>query len=95
MQQIVDVPDNLTWDDFTARQAARETGGEDGSIPSPPRKKESSLSAVLLEAIHLAGARRGRTSRAERIREQTLLEVLSETMRRRPWRTPRSAGQKG
>ena len=89
----IDVPDHLTWDDFTARQAARETGGEDGSIPPPPRKrpeaKESSLSAVLLEAIHLAGARRGRISRAERIREQTLLEVLSETMRRRPWRESR------
>jgi hypothetical protein len=36
-----------------------------------------------MEAIHLAGARRGRIPRAERIREQTLLEVLSETLRRR------------
>jgi hypothetical protein len=33
--------------------------------------------------FHLAGARRGRLSRAERIREQTLLQVLSETMRRK------------
>jgi hypothetical protein len=78
-------PDNLTWDEFTARKAARETG-EDESIPLPPRKRpesrESSLSAVLLQAIHLAGARRSRLSRAERIREQTLLEVLTEAMRR-------------
>jgi hypothetical protein len=38
------------------------------------------LSALLMQAIHLAGARRG-LSRAERIREATLLEVLSTTMR--------------
>jgi hypothetical protein len=76
---------NLTWDEFTARKAARETG-EDESIPLPPCKrpegKEPSLSALLLEAIHAAGIRRGRISRAERIREQTLFEVLGETMRR-------------
>jgi hypothetical protein len=45
--------------------------------------KEYSLSALLMQAIHVAGARRCRLSRAERIREQTLLEVLSETLRRR------------
>jgi hypothetical protein len=80
-------PNNLNWDEFSARKAARETGEDLAEpIPPPSRKrpeaKESSLSAVLLEAIHLAGARRGRISRADRIREQTLLEVLSETMRR-------------
>jgi hypothetical protein len=37
---------------------------------------------VLLEAIHLAATRHGRLSRAERIREMTLLEVLSQAMRR-------------
>jgi hypothetical protein len=74
-----------TWDEFTARQAARKTGEDLESIqPSRERREanESSLSAVLMQAIHLAGARRGRISRAERIREQTLLEVLSEAMRR-------------
>jgi len=74
-----------TWDEFTARQAVRETGEDLESIqPSRQRRetKESSLSAVLIEAIHVAGTRRGRIARAERIREQTLLEVLSETMRR-------------
>jgi hypothetical protein len=80
-------PDHMTtWDEFTARKAARETGEDLAeSIPPPPRReaRESSLSALLLQAIHLAGARRGRISRAERIREQTLLEVLRETMRRR------------
>jgi hypothetical protein len=35
-----------------------------------------------MQAIHLVGARRGRLSRAERIRERTLLEVLTEAMRR-------------
>jgi hypothetical protein len=72
-----------TWDEFTARQT-RETGAAE-SIQPPPRReaKESSLSAVLMQAIHVAGARRGRISRAARIRELTLLEVLSETMRRR------------
>jgi hypothetical protein len=78
-------PNHATnWDEFSARQA-RETGEDLESIqPSRPRReaKESSLSSVLLEAIHLAGARRGRLSRAERVRQQTLLEVLTETMRR-------------
>jgi hypothetical protein len=79
-------PENLTWDEFTARQVARESG-EDlaGPIQPPPRQrpdKESSLSALLMQAIH-AAARCGRISRAERIRQQTLLEVLSEAMRRR------------
>jgi hypothetical protein len=78
-------PDNLTFDEFPARKTALKTG-EDESIQSSARKRpearESSLSTLLLEAIHAAGARRGRISRAERIREQTLLEVLSETMRR-------------
>jgi hypothetical protein len=80
-------PDHLTWDDFTARQAAREAGEDVASIqPSrqrQPEAKQASLSAVLMEAIHLAGARRGRIPRAERIREETLLAVLTETLRRR------------
>jgi hypothetical protein len=76
-----------TWDEFTARKAARETAEDLAeSIQPPPRKRpearESSLSTLLLEAIHLAGARRGRISRAERIREMTLLEVLTEAMRK-------------
>jgi hypothetical protein len=81
-------PDHITtWDQFTARKAAWETGEDLAeSIQPPPHKRpetrEASLSAVLLDSIRLAGARRGRLSRAERIREQTLLEVLSETMRR-------------
>ena len=80
-------PDNLTtWDEFTARRAGEDLADPRTEIQPPPPKrpeaKESSLSAVLMQAIHVAGARRGRLSRAERIREQTLLEVLSETMRR-------------
>jgi hypothetical protein len=83
------VPPNhaTTWDDFTARRTGEEVADPRTGIQQPPPKrpeaKESSLSAALMQAIHLAGARRGRISRAERIREQTLLEVLSEAMRRR------------
>jgi hypothetical protein len=74
-------PDHAaTWDEFSLRQAARETG-EEPALPPKPKRQES-LSSVLLEAIHLAGARHGRLSRAERIREMTLLEVLSQAMRR-------------
>jgi hypothetical protein len=82
------VPPNnpITWDEFTTRQAGEDLADPRTEIQPPPRKrpeaKESSLSAALMQAIHLAGTRRGRISRAERIREQTLLEVLSETMRR-------------
>ena len=75
-----------TWDEFAARRAGEDLADPRTEIQPPPPKrpeaKESSLSAVLMQAIHVAGARRGRLSRAERIREQTLLEVLSETMRR-------------
>jgi hypothetical protein len=76
---------NPTWDEFTARKVARETGEDELIQPlrKRPEAKESSLSTLLMEAIHLAGARRGRISRAERIREETLLAVLSESMRRR------------
>jgi hypothetical protein len=78
-------PDNLTtWDEFTARRAGEDLADHPrtGIQPPLPKRKESSLSTLLIEAIHLAGARRGRLSRAERIREQTLLEVMTEAMRR-------------
>ena len=77
-------PDPVTTrEEFTARRAGEEFA-DPRAVPPPkrPEARQSSLSALLLEAIHLAGARRGRISRAERIREQALLEVLSETMRR-------------
>jgi hypothetical protein len=74
-------PDRVTtWDEFTARRTAPETG-EEPAIQPKPKRQEPSLSTVLMQAIHLAGTRRGRISRAERIREQTLLEVLSVAMR--------------
>jgi hypothetical protein len=44
--------------------------------------KESSLAGLLLQAIQLAGTRRGRLAQAESIREQTLLEVLTTKIRR-------------
>ena len=77
-------PDNITtWDEFSARRAVPETGEELAGQPKLARSKcpEPSLSAVLMQAIHLAGARRGRLSREERIRAATLLEVLSTAMR--------------
>jgi hypothetical protein len=74
-------PDPVTtWEEFTARRAGEDFA--DPRIVPPPKRPEARQSSLLLEAIHLAGARRGRLSRAERIREQTLLEMLSETMRR-------------
>jgi hypothetical protein len=74
-------PDHVTTgDEFTARRTAPETD-EEPAIQPKPKRQEPSLSTVLMQAIHLAGARRGRISRAERIREQTLLEVLSVAMR--------------
>jgi len=81
------VQPNTTWDEFTARKAARETGEALAEPMQPPthkrpEAKEASLSTLLMEAIHAAGARRGPLSRAERTRELTLLEVLSEAMRR-------------
>ena len=77
-------PDHITWDDFIGGQTAPETGEEPAGQLKPfakNKRQEPSLSALLLQAIHLAGARRGRLSRAERIREATLLEVLSTAMR--------------
>ena len=88
------LPDNhiTSWDDFAA---PKEAGDEAAGQPKPSGRnssrkrpkaaveaKEPSLAALLTEAIHLAGARRRRLSQAERIREQTLLEVLTDAMRR-------------
>ena len=75
-------PNEITWNDYNERLTAPETGEEAGPKPFAKNKREEpSLSALLMQAIHLAGARRGRLSRAERIREATLLEVLTTTMR--------------
>ena len=75
-------PDRVTtWDEFTARKAARETG-EEPAIQPKPKRQEPALSVVLMQAIHLAGTRRGRLSQAESVREQTLLEVLTAAIRR-------------
>ena len=77
-------PDHTTtWDDFTARKAVEDAQ----SIPAARGRqrrpaKASALSALLLEAIQVAGARRGRLSQAERVREQVLLEVLTAAIRR-------------
>lgn len=77
-------PDHISWDDFNARRTAPEVGEEPAGQPKPLAKRNRqapALSDLLMQAIHLAGARRGRLSKAERIREQTLLEVLSTAMR--------------
>jgi hypothetical protein len=75
-------PDQITWGDFTARQAALETGEEPEPRPAARNKRqEPALAALLMQAIRVAGARRGRLSQAERIRERTLLEILTEVMR--------------
>jgi hypothetical protein len=63
-----------------ATEAGEEPDGQ--AKPFARKRQEPSLSAVLMHAIHLAGARRGRLSQAERIRERKQLEVLTEAMRR-------------
>jgi hypothetical protein len=72
-------PDHITWDgeDFADSRIEIQP-----PLRKRPEAKGPSLSALLMRAIHLAGSRRGRISRAERIREQTLLDPLGETIRR-------------
>jgi hypothetical protein len=61
-------PDHVsTWDDFTARKTARETG-EELDVQPKPKRQEPSLAALLMQAIHLASERRGRISKAESVR---------------------------
>ena len=79
-------PDHVnSWDDFTARRMAQEAGEPERQAKpfGKTKRPEPSLATVLMQAIHLAGARRGRLSLAERIRERTLPEVLTEAMRAR------------
>jgi hypothetical protein len=66
------LPENVTWDEFIAakRQPAHEA-------------KEDSLADLLLRAIDLASTRRGRISQAEKVREQTLVEVLAAAVNRK------------
>jgi hypothetical protein len=77
-----------TWDEFQARKAAADPSDLvlEPALSKPrkrrPEPKESTLADLLMQAITLAGERRGRISRAESVREQTLLEVLQQTMRR-------------
>jgi hypothetical protein len=61
-------PDHIaTWDEFDARRAAEETGEEPAGQAKPfgkTKRPEPSLATVLMQAIHLAGARRSRLSQA-------------------------------
>jgi hypothetical protein len=67
------LPDNVAdWEDFIA-----------GKQPPANEAKEASLADLLLRAIDLVGMRRGRISQAERVREQTLLEVLAAAINRK------------
>jgi hypothetical protein len=70
-------PDNVAdWEDFIAGKIA-------GNGTVAREAKEDSLADLLLRAIDLAAMRRGRISQAERIREQTLLEVLAAAVNRK------------
>ena len=81
-------PDHIpTWDEFQVRKAAAPSDLVSEPALSKPRRrrpeaKESALADLLLQAIQVAGGRRGRITRAQSVREQTLLEVLQQTMRR-------------
>jgi hypothetical protein len=80
---------NSTWEEFQARKTAADSSDLvlEPALSKPARKhrsepKESTLADLLMQAVTLAGERRGRISRAESVRERTLLEVLEQTMRR-------------
>jgi hypothetical protein len=54
-----------------------------GRKPKPPvEAKEVLIADLLRQAVELAIARRGRITAEERIKEQTLLEVLTGALRR-------------
>jgi hypothetical protein len=64
------------WENFiTGRTACHSTVARE--------VKEASLADLLLQAIDLAGTRRGRLSQAEKVREQTLIEVLAAAVNRK------------
>jgi len=77
-----------TWDEFQTRKAVAAPADLvlEPALSKPrkrrPDPKESTLADLLMQAVTLASERRGRISRAESVREQTLLEVLQQTMRR-------------
>jgi hypothetical protein len=79
---------NSTREEFQARKAAADPPDLvlEPALSKPrkrrPEPKESTLADLLMQAVTLAGERRGRISRVGRIREQTLLEVLTEAIRR-------------
>ena len=78
-----------TWDEFQARKAAAAPSDLvlEPALSKPrkrrPEPKESALADLLLQAVTLASERRGRISKAQLAREQTVLEVLQQTIRRR------------
>jgi hypothetical protein len=70
------LPENVTWDEFiTGKTAGNSTVARDA--------KEASLADLLLQAIDLASTQRGRISQAEKVREQTLMEVLAAAINRK------------
>ena len=81
-----------TWDEFQTRKDAERPDDDQPNPRLEPwharnRKPASeattgSVSDLLMQAISVAGGRRGRIARAQAIREQTLLEVLQQAMRR-------------
>ena len=86
---------SFSFDDFTARKSARQTADD---LPAqlaesivrvkaatPKRKpaaEPATLADVLRQAVGLAMARRGRETRDVLVREQVLLELLTDAMRR-------------
>jgi uncharacterized membrane protein len=66
---------NSSWDEFQVRKAAAAPSDPmlEPAVSKPrkrrPEAKESALADLLLQAIHLAGGRRGRITRAQSVRE--------------------------
>ena len=85
-----------SFEEFTAARKARseaELASLSESLEQPPARrkrkpapvaKEASLADLLLQAIHIVNSRRGRPVQAERIREATLMEVLTDAVNRGP-----------
>jgi hypothetical protein len=84
----IELPEVPGWDEFQERKAS---GGKAAAVPirRPKMKKPAAseappatLAELLMQAVRVAIARRGREAREIVVREETLLEVLSEAMRR-------------
>lgn len=83
--QLSDIEIDPTWEEFAER---KNGGGKAAAVPirRPKRKPaaapEATVAGLLMQAVRVAIARRGRESREIAAREETLVEVLQAAIRR-------------